>query len=127
MRPEPARDPALDRGQLVRVPDADQLAVVRSLFCEYAASLGFDLAFQDFQRELDELPGAYASPAGCLFLAFVGQAPAGCVGLRALHAEGGMEEGVCEMKRLYRALGFYAIDAYRYNPIAGTRYLELDL
>ena len=172
MRPEPACDPAVDRGQLVCVQDAGQLAAVRSLLNEYAASLGFDLAFQDFQRELAELPGEYAPPSGCLFLALVGGEPVGCVGVRPLHDEGGAGEGVCEMKRLYvrpasrglqigrrlaeaaiaearrlgyarmrldtvpgmeraqalyRALGFYEVDAYRYNPIAGARYLELDL
>jgi carbonic anhydrase len=30
-------------------------------------------------------------------------------------------------QRLYRQLGFYEIPAYRFNPIAGTVFMELDL
>jgi ribosomal protein S18 acetylase RimI-like enzyme len=73
-------------------PDLD---AVRDLFLEYAGSLNFDLCFQDFESELEGLPGAYAPPAGTLLLAYVNGAAAGCVGVRPLDA------GRCEMKRLY--------------------------
>lgn len=74
---------------------AERLPLVRALFEEYAASLEVDLSFQDFDRELAELPGGYAPPAGRLLLALEGDEAAGCVALRA------HEPGICEMKRLY--------------------------
>ncbi len=70
-------------------------AAARGLFEEYAASLGFDLSFQDFDREVASLPGDYASPRGVILLARDGPAAAGCVALRPL------ADDACEMKRLY--------------------------
>jgi putative acetyltransferase len=73
----------------------DDLDRARVLFQEYAASLPFDLSFQDFDRELAGLPGAYAPPSGALLVAIDEGVAAGCIALRIL------EPGVCEMKRLY--------------------------
>ncbi len=81
--------------KLVQVTSPPDIAHVRELFTEYAASLGFDLGFQDFERELTDLPGAYAPPDGRLLLAVAGAQVAGCVALRKL------ADAVCEMKRLY--------------------------
>lgn len=71
------------------------LDAARRLFTAYAESLDFDLCFQDFEAELDGLPGDYAPPDGALLLAEVDGEPAGCVALRPI------EDGICEMKRLY--------------------------
>ena len=65
------------------------------LFREYAGLVAEALCFQDFDRELAVLPGAYAPPGGVLLIARDADAAAGCVALRRLDAGSG------EMKRMY--------------------------
>ena len=80
----------------IREADAGDIPTVRILFEEYAAGLDVDLAFQDFARELAELPGAYAPPAGALLLAWRADQPLGCVAVRAFSPP-----AIAELKRLY--------------------------
>jgi ribosomal protein S18 acetylase RimI-like enzyme len=82
---------------VIKLVEADpaEMDRARALLLEYAATLDFSLCFQDFDRELRELPGAYAPPEGRLLLAYEGSEIAGCVALRK---DG---EGACEMKRLF--------------------------
>ncbi len=89
---------ALGQVHPARLPE--DLPLVRSLFEEYAASLGFDLSFQDFSKEMQGLPGEYATPGGSLLIAREGDLVLGCVALRP------MGQGVCEMKRLFVRPGF---------------------
>ena len=70
------------------IADADDVELVRTLFREYAESLGVDLSFQGFDEEVAALPGGYDA-------LLVALPDLGCVGVRP-HAQ-----GVCEMKRLY--------------------------
>jgi putative acetyltransferase len=134
--------------------DAEQ---VRELLREYAAGLGVDLSFQDFEAEL-------ADPLDFYELVLLEEG--GCVALRRIDDE------TCEMKRLYvrpdargsglgrrlaeaviaearargyrrmlldtlptmaaaralyATLGFSETEPYRFNPIEGTTFLELFL
>ena len=143
---------------MIAAARAEDLPLVRELFLEYAASLGVDLSFQDFEHELETL-------ATCYELILLAGAD-GCVALRRI------DDSTCEMKRLYvrpsargrnlgralaealiaeaqrrgyarmrldtlptmqnamrlyESLGFIDIEPYRFNPIAGSRFLELDL
>ncbi|MFX1537785.1 MAG: GNAT family N-acetyltransferase [Promethearchaeota archaeon] len=81
--------------RLVKVVTEEQLDQVRRLFKEYTESLGFDLDFQDYEKELAELPGEYSPPDGQLLLAMEGERIVGCVALRKF------SDKICEMKRLY--------------------------
>jgi len=92
-------------------PDSD-IEMARFLFREYQGSLGLSPCFQNFEDEVAGLPGRYAPPDGRLLLAAAGDEAAGCVALRKL------EDGICEMKRLYvrpasrgTGLGVRLIDA----------------
>lgn len=116
----------------MRVAEARDGAAVdacRELFGEFERELGVSLCFQGFERELAQLPGAYAPPGGRLFLATDEDGrPAGCAALRAAGGARG------EMKRLYvreaargtglgRALALRVIEAAR---ALGYRELCLD-
>lgn len=81
--------------KIVQAGTAQDLIVVRTLFEEYASSLGISLDFQDFDEELTGLPGDYAPPGGRLLIALWQGRAAGCIALREFG------NGVCEMKRLY--------------------------
>ena len=88
---------------LIIVPAAttQDLEDVRILFGEYSRLVAEALCFQNFDQELETLPGRYAPPEGALLIARDGPAAAGCVALRRL------EDGSGEMKRMY------VRDAYR--------------
>jgi ribosomal protein S18 acetylase RimI-like enzyme len=79
----------------------DDLDTARTLFREYAESLDFDLDFQDFEAEMQALPGPYAAPTGAILLAEADGEVAGVVAVKPLD-----EDGVCEMKRLYVRPGY---------------------
>ena len=81
--------------ELISAEDPVLIEDARSVFCEYAKWLGLDLCFQNFEEEMLSLPGKYAPPDGRLILAYKDGELAGGIALRKI------EEGICEMKRLY--------------------------
>jgi putative acetyltransferase len=135
----------------------DEVEVVRALFREYAASLDFDLCFQGFAEELDDPFGTYEvillSDDGCVALRRIDSETCEMKRLyvrptaRGRHLGRALVDAVINNARdagylkmkldtvpsmgaaiaLYRSFGFEETDGYRYNPIAGTLYLELDL
>jgi putative acetyltransferase len=81
--------------KIVRARSGHDIEEVRKLLTEYSNSLDFDLSFQDFDRELADLPGEYSTPWGEILIAKLARNVAGMVALRRLG------NNLCEMKRLY--------------------------
>ena len=82
--------------KIIQAQSEHEIQQVRELFAEYVAWLGINLCFQNYEKELAELPGDYAPPSGRLWLVLdVDGGAAGCAALRDLG------KGVCEMKRLF--------------------------
>ena len=103
-------------------------AQARVLIEEYAVALAVDLEFQGITAELADLEKAYGPPRGCLLLLRDEAGLAGCVAIR------GVDEPVCEMKRLYlrapyrgRALGKRLVEsAIDHARRLGYRRIVLD-
>src|SRR5262249_21910075 len=150
---------------IVEAQSPDHLVAARELFREYAEEIGVDLGFQDFERELAELPGSYVPPEGRLLVACTEKGDTvACVAVHKLDSrtcemkrlyvrpelrgtglgrrlveeaieaarELGYEQmrldtlpAMAEAQRLYQSLGFREIEPYRFNPIPGTRFMEL--
>jgi GNAT superfamily N-acetyltransferase len=91
--------PADSAIELRRAATPAELAQAAEVMREYAATLGIDLCFQNFDVELATLPGDYAAPGGQLLLAYVDGRLAGCGALRPLADVD--YANACEMKRLF--------------------------
>lgn len=60
----------------------EELSHAKALILEYVTWLGFDLAFQNFDAEIADLPKMYNPADGGLFIAYLNHAPVGIAGLR---------------------------------------------
>jgi putative acetyltransferase len=81
--------------QIIHSHMPEQVGKVRSLFGQYAISMGLNLGFQNFDDELINLPGDYTPPAGALLMAVERSASIGCVAMRPI------DRSICEMKLLF--------------------------
>ncbi len=142
---------------VIRPAEPDDLEAVQDLLREYAASLQLDLSFQDFESELADPLGFYElvllTEAGCVALrrldentcemkrlyvrpsargtglgrrlaeAVIAAAQAYGYGRMLLDTLPTMEAA----QALYRSLGFRETEQYRFNPVPGTTFLELEL
>jgi ribosomal protein S18 acetylase RimI-like enzyme len=148
---------AHEAGPPIRAATSDDLDLVCGLLREYQESLAVDLSFQNFEAELADPLGFYScvllAPDGCVALhridaetcemkrLYVRPAARGG-GLGRLLVEAlivrARASGNTRMlldtlptmtaaQTLYRSLGFRPIRAYRYNPVPGARFLELEL
>jgi GNAT superfamily N-acetyltransferase len=142
---------------VIRPAEADDVDHVRALFREYADGLDVDLSFQDFDAELEDPLGYYVvvllAAEGCVALRRIDDQtcelkrlyvrPAGRgTGLGRRLAEAVIAEArtrgylrlrldtlptMDAARLLYESLGFREIEPYRFNPVDGTTFLELEL
>jgi len=84
-----------DSGIVIEEAGSSRTDIVRDLFREYQRSVDAPVCFEDFERELEGLPGEYTPPMGGLFLALDNTEPVGCVGLRP------QGTATAEVKRLF--------------------------
>jgi ribosomal protein S18 acetylase RimI-like enzyme len=77
------------------IPAYDEIESIKTLFTEYTQMLGVNLDFQNYEKELEQLPGKYALPDGRLYIAYAENKATGCIALRRIN------DTICEMKRLY--------------------------
>ena len=152
--------------EIIKVTHHSEIEIARSLFLEYANSLSFNLCFQNFDHEINNLHHEYQKPDGVIFFIYYNNLPAGCVALRRFDSESWemkrlhvkpdfrgfklgkfLVEKLIEEARhrkyrfmkldtinsmfeaigLYESLGFKRVDPYRFNPIDGAIYFELEL
>ena len=81
--------------EFIRAITADHYAAAASLFREYAAWLGIDLSFQQFDAELNELTTQYGGAKGGVILCKSNEEFFGCAGVRELDGD------EAELKRMY--------------------------
>jgi ribosomal protein S18 acetylase RimI-like enzyme len=142
---------------VIHVAASEDAERVRELLRAYAAELDVDLAFQDFETELADPLGFYElvllAADGCIALRRLDEKTCEMKRLYVAPAARGTGLGhalaetliaharargydrmrldtlptMSAARKLYAALGFEEIEAYRYNPVPGTTYFELDL
>jgi GNAT superfamily N-acetyltransferase len=102
--------------------------IAKALFLEYAGTLEFDLCFQNFENEMENISVQYNYPSGGILLLKHDRDYAGCVGIRKF------EDTIAELKRMYiqpeyRGNGYGKIllnEAIKLSAKLGYTLLRLD-
>lgn len=86
--------------RIVATTTPEMLETARALLVEYgdwlrAEGMIFPRKLRAYRGQLALLPGCFAPPDGCFFVAMYREEAAGCAALRK------MSDKICEMKRLY--------------------------
>jgi enamine deaminase RidA (YjgF/YER057c/UK114 family)/N-acetylglutamate synthase-like GNAT family acetyltransferase len=81
--------------KVIHAISPENVAMVKDLLAMYASLKGYEFGGENFEEEMQNLPGDYAAPAGRLLLATYEGEAAGCVALKKL------ADNKCEVKRLY--------------------------
>src|SRR5580765_4067375 len=81
--------------RVMPVREANDWLEARRLVEEYARSLKVDLCFQEYDKEIGDLPHHYGPPGGAFFLAVRDDETVGCIAVRRF------ADDACEMKRLF--------------------------
>jgi hypothetical protein len=117
-------------------PAYDEINSVKALFTEYTQMLGVNLDFQNYEQELDQLPGKYALPDGRLYIACDEEKAVGCVALRRIEDAAQLKYEYMVLDtlinlesavNLYKKLGFYEIGPYYENPLKNVIYMRKEL
>jgi putative acetyltransferase len=92
--------------KIFTVKTKEEIDNVKKLFYEYLNYLRKEFLaqndlpwlidyYRDFEKEIEDLPGDYSQPSGCILLVEYNNQPIGCVALDK------QTNRICEMKRLY--------------------------
>ncbi len=81
--------------EIIHVKSEPQFLIAKDLILAYVEWLGFDLAFQNFDKELQSIPTTYGNPNGCLFIAYVNEKAVGVAGIKRFN------DTSCEVKRMF--------------------------
>lgn len=84
-----------NRPEIRLAKTTDDFNIGKELFIAYAKSLDFNLCFQNFEDELNNIESQYSKPFGGLILLSLKNKNIGCVGIRKF------DYSICELKRMY--------------------------
>lgn len=102
----------------IEVLQENQIDVAKTLFKAYEQWIAIDLSFQNFDNELNSLPGCYSAPEGAIILAKEANQYIACVAFRPL------TKTRAELKRMfisdaYRGLGYSKLLLEQAISVAG--------